>query len=665
MSSPTQDAPSGRALMQMAVGFVATTLLKQAWQPPAELVAPLGNRTVYGAFVSLKRRGHLRSCCGFLGQQVPIVQALSVAAARTAVDDHRFPPIAWSELPHLDVEVWLLDAPQAVSAQGAARIESVMIGKHGLQIARGNQSGLLLPGVAVEHGWNAEQFLEQVSIKAGLPPSAWREADTRLATFEGTSVRAPIAEVGVNLAQVTPPPIVTRDVVVPLARHAGQNVLNLLRGAVASPYAPGIADASVCGLVLMLEGQHVGHRMEVSRIDTRPSLPLQSTLFSLSESLAQALAQHPDRERWVEGVRVGLTILHDTAMHGTVGDVDLAGLDTHLRAALVIERNRHALVFDPALDAQALVDDAARVARVQQPTHASVQSLAVVTTEPRVVVRQVPQPVAGPSIRPAAQAGRFYPSDSLELQQMIDTLLSGDAPPPSDWPVAMVPHAGLIYSGRLAAEVLRRVTIPETVIVLGPKHTPHGVEWAVAPHETWSIPGAELKSDPVLARRLVEAIPGLELDAAAHQLEHAIEVELPILARLAPQSRVVGIALGGGDLENCRRFARGLAGVIRAMPQRPLLVISTDMNHFASDAENRRLDALALAALNQLDPEHLFREVTSRQISMCGLIPAVIVMETLRQLGGLTLVEHVGYHTSADVSGDTRRVVGYAGALVR
>jgi AmmeMemoRadiSam system protein B len=201
------------------------------------------------------------------------------------------------------------------------------------------------------------------------------------------------------------------------------------------------------------------------------------------------------------------------------------------------------------------------------------------------------------------------------------------------------------------------------VLVLGPKHTPLGVDWAVAPHQTWALPGGEVASDFLLARRLCEAIPGLEMDAAAHQREHGVEVELPLLTRLAPESRVVGVAIGHGDLASCRRFAEGLAGLLRQCAEQPLLLISSDMNHFASDAETRRLDALALSALERGDPEELYQTVTKQHISMCGVLPAVIVLETLRLLGRGGRGERVGYATSADVSGDTSRVVGYAGML--
>ena len=87
------------------------------------------------------------------------------------------------------------------------------------------------------------------------------------------------------------------------------------------------------------------------------------------------------------------------------------------------------------------------------------------------------------------------------------------------------------------------------------------------------------------------------------------------------------------------------------------------MNHFATDAENRRLDALALAALERLDPAEVYNTVTEHNISMCGMLPAIIVLQTLRLLGCLNRAERLDYATSADVTGDTSRVVGYAGML--
>src|SRR5207253_932848 len=130
--------------------------------------------------------------------------------------------------------------------------------------------------------------------------------------------------------------------------------------------------------------------------------------------------------------------------------------------------------------------------------------------------------------------------------------------------------------------------------------------------------------------------------------------------RLAPEARVVGIAVGHATLEDCRRFAAGLADLLRQRKDRPLLLVSSDMNHFATDTENRRLDALALAALDRADPTGLYETVNRHSISMCGVLPAVIVLEMLRLLEKQPKGQRVGYATTADVTGDTSRVVGYA-----
>ena len=177
------------------------------------------------------------------------------------------------------------------------------------------------------------------------------------------------------------------------------------------------------------------------------------------------------------------------------------------------------------------------VALLQLPGAArgSVFSLAVVSTVDRITAANVPKRQAGADIRLPAVAGKFYPGQAEEIDRKLDQWFA-HKPEAEPWAAALVPHAGWIYSGRLAAEVFSRVKFPKQVIVLAPRHRPEGAEWAVAPHRTWQLPGRSLDSDPELARMLADSIPGLELDAAAHADEHAIEVQLPLLARLAPKA---------------------------------------------------------------------------------------------------------------------------------
>ncbi len=659
---PQLSAAQEAAVHRAACETVAAGVRNQAVRLSDATLQGCADQLVMGAFVTLTRRGRLRACCGVLGRPMPIGQAVQHAARRTATEDARFPTISPTELAHFELDVTLLYGFQPIDARGSERARHVKVGRHGLQISRGTSSGLLLPVVAVENGWDAEQFLDHVCRKAGLPTTAWQDDQARLVRFEGRMIPGGFAPDVLSPADNAPPPRFAAADIQRLADECRRNVLALVRGATPNYYLPGCPDGTVEGLALSVWFDGQAEPSTFSQLSLRPGVPLQASLFGLCDTAAKMLARGGAAD-W-NRMRVGLTVLYDPAMHGTAADADLAGLDPGRRALLVAEQNRNAWVFDPGRSAAELLQIAAQAAHTGGSATAAVYSLAAQSTQQAVSVYNVPRAHAGPQTRPPAVAGTFYPRDPGQLATMLDDMLAGEPVEPGDWPAALVPHAGWVYSGRLAAQTLRRVRIPETVLVLGPKHTRQGVDYAIAPHDTWSLPGGDVASDPELARRLAAEIPELQLDAAAHQQEHAIEVQLPILARLAPRTRVVGISLGGGDLDRCRRLATNLANVLRQLRPRPLLLISSDMNHYATDHENRRLDEIALQALESLDPAAVYDTVVVRHnISMCGVRPAIVVMETLRQLGLLGACVRVGYDTSARVSGDANRVVGYAGLL--
>jgi len=130
-----------------------------------------------GAFVTLKKRGQLRGCIGYPEPIKPLGDALLDSAASAALRDPRFPPVTPDELPDLELEVSVLTKPEPV-----ANIEDIQVGKHGLIIRQGFTSGLLLPQVATEWGWDRETFLEHTCQKAGLPKDAWR-GDVEILSF--------------------------------------------------------------------------------------------------------------------------------------------------------------------------------------------------------------------------------------------------------------------------------------------------------------------------------------------------------------------------------------------------------------------------------------------------------------------------------------------------
>lgn len=272
-------------------------------------------------------------------------------------------------------------------------------------------------------------------------------------------------------------------------------------------------------------------------------------------------------------------------------------------------------------------------------------------------------------IRSPAVAGQFYSASAASLEAEVAGYLDASA---SAAPMTAVicPHAGLMYSGHVAGAVLSRVVLPDTVILLGPNHTGMGPAVSVFPEGAWQIPGGTVSVDRDLARAILARYPDAQADTSAHQREHCLEVQLPFLRRQRRDVRIVPIVLGTRDPLVCRTLGRCLAALIEELSgtasssgNRPLLLASTDMNHYEPDDVTRDKDRHAIAAIERLDPDGLDAAVTGHDISMCGVAPTLAVLHATRALGrtGATLVR---YATSADRGGDRRRVVGYAGFTV-
>ncbi|MBU1003286.1 MAG: AmmeMemoRadiSam system protein B [Proteobacteria bacterium] len=261
-------------------------------------------------------------------------------------------------------------------------------------------------------------------------------------------------------------------------------------------------------------------------------------------------------------------------------------------------------------------------------------------------------------------AGRFYTADRIELDAEVKGYLAlANAPQERPTLLAMAPHAGYVFSGAVAGRTLGAANLAPTALLLGPNHTGRGLPLAVWPGGKWFYPGGGLAVDTGLARELLEGVPALKADHAAHELEHSLEVLVPFLAVLNPASRLVPIAVAERSLDVLREVAEGMATVLRAHPSPVSLVVSSDMSHFVSAEHARELDEIALQAALDLDPERLLREVRDRRISMCGVLPMTVGLMVAKTLGA-SRAELVQYTNSGEVSGDFNQVVGYAGVLV-
>lgn len=136
-----------------------------------------------GVFVTLRRAGHLRGCIGRTEPGEPLSTLLPAMAVASATEDPRFSPVSPAELPGLHIEISLLTPPVPVA--GPAGIE---IGRHGLIVSARGRRGLLLPSVATDYGWSAEEFFGQTCIKAGLPADAWKQPGARVHAFETETI---------------------------------------------------------------------------------------------------------------------------------------------------------------------------------------------------------------------------------------------------------------------------------------------------------------------------------------------------------------------------------------------------------------------------------------------------------------------------------------------
>jgi uncharacterized protein (TIGR00296 family) len=138
-----------------------------------------------GVFVTLTRLGELRGCIGFPYPHLPLEEAIRDAAVSAALQDPRFPPVNARELPLVHIEVTILTVPETMKEEPEARPVAVEVGRHGLIVQGRGQSGLLLPQVPVEWGWNSREFLDHTCMKAGLPPGCWKSREVEILTFEG------------------------------------------------------------------------------------------------------------------------------------------------------------------------------------------------------------------------------------------------------------------------------------------------------------------------------------------------------------------------------------------------------------------------------------------------------------------------------------------------
>lgn len=260
-------------------------------------------------------------------------------------------------------------------------------------------------------------------------------------------------------------------------------------------------------------------------------------------------------------------------------------------------------------------------------------------------------------------AGQFYPGDADTLNAELDAMMPQVAEPRPAPILHMVPHAGWIFSGRLCAQTLAAAPPFKRVVVMCPNHTGMGVPLSVWPEGRWNFPGGSMLLEHDLVEALIESEAGFECDPVAHLQEHSLEVIVPFLHRLDPDTSMAAICVAERDPAALERAGKALAEIIKRAGDPVGIIVSSDMSHMISADNAKQLDSLALEAVSALDPAALYATVRDNRISMCGVLPMTLGLHAALELGA-SRAELVGYTNSGAVTGDYDRVVGYAGVIV-
>ncbi|HUK03952.1 MAG TPA: AmmeMemoRadiSam system protein B [Burkholderiales bacterium] len=263
---------------------------------------------------------------------------------------------------------------------------------------------------------------------------------------------------------------------------------------------------------------------------------------------------------------------------------------------------------------------------------------------------------AGASVRPAAVAGMFYPGNAPQLAAEVDELLDGveSFEPRLGLPKALiVPHAGYIYSGQVAARAYHELAsargVVRRVVLLGPSHYVAGRGLAIPGADYFQTPLGQIPIDREALRALAD-LPQVVRSDVAHAQEHSLEVQLPFLQKLLGEFSLVPLSVGAATVEEVAQVLERLWG-----GPETLIVVSTDLSHYHAYDEARRIDGATLARIQGLATDLSHEEA-------CG---ATALNGFLRLCADKALrVLLLSACNSGDTAGGKARVVGYSAFAV-
>lgn len=268
-------------------------------------------------------------------------------------------------------------------------------------------------------------------------------------------------------------------------------------------------------------------------------------------------------------------------------------------------------------------------------------------------------------VRESVIAGTWYPGSPDKLKNQIQGYLAkaGADPPGGDLLGLIVPHAGYLYSGGVAAHAYRLLQDQpfDRVLILAPSHRAHFPGASVYHLGGYRTPLGVVSLDRALIDQLLEQDAELGFYPQAHAQEHSLEIQLPFLQVVLGPFRLTPIVMGNQSYESCRQLAATIAQVCR--DQKVLLVASSDLSHYHGYLEAKQLDQRVLKCVEAFAPERLSRELARGGCEACGAGPMMTLLLASEMLGA-NEAKVLRYANSGDVTGDRSGVVGYMAAAV-
>ena len=268
-------------------------------------------------------------------------------------------------------------------------------------------------------------------------------------------------------------------------------------------------------------------------------------------------------------------------------------------------------------------------------------------------------------IRPDVWSGQFYPRDPASLSRQIESFLSEEKIQPIEGKILraiIVPHAGYIYSGKVAARayaLVRNMDV-ETAVILAPSHRYGFKGCSISSADGYRTPLGIALVDKTLGSKLSE-VTGYGFVPQAHRQEHAVEVQVPFIQKVLPKTKILPVVFGVPDKKTITRLARGLSQVLPG--RKALIIVSTDMSHFLPKKDANNLDGETASLIKGLKVSRLIEQLEAGDNIMCGGAGVAAALLTAQEWGKVS-VDLLMYADSGDAGGSGSGVVGYLAAAV-